>query len=348
MISRRDFVRLSTIAGVAASLPRLTAAPVAQQPAPAPILPRRLTAGSRVGLVLPASNAFEQASIELAREQLEAIGFEVVYGRHVFDKHGYFAGTDQARADDINAMFADESIDGIFCYTGGWGSPRLLPLLDFENIRRNPKVFIGYSDITGLLNPITQRTGLVTFHGPVAASNIQPYTLQHLRRAVMSTEPIGVLRNPEKREDELANRRWRITTIRGGRATGRIVGGNLTLLTATMGTPYEIETVGSLLFLEDVREAPYRVDRMLTQLALGGKLEGVHGVVFGRCTDCSPSGPSFSIEEILRDRFEPLGVPVISNFAFGHIDHKITLPIGLEATLDADAGTVTIATAAVR
>lgn len=345
MLNRRDFARLSAVA--AASVAVTHDASALADKKRKTVKPKKLAEGDTVGLVLPASMSFEPDSIHLAREQLEALGFKVVLGDHAFDKHGYFAGKDADRAEDLNAMFADDEIDGIFCYTGGWGTPRLLPLLDYEVIRKNPKALIGYSDITGLLNPIHQKTGLVTFHGPVAASNIDRYTLEHFKRAVMSSEPIGVLANPPKRDEDLVNRRFRIVKIRGGTARGKIVGGNLSLIAATMGTPYEIETDGAIFFLEDIHEEPYRIDRMLTQLWLGGKFEKVAGVVFGRCTDCDAKGPSFSHEEILRDRFEPLEVPAISGFAFGHIDQKLTLPIGIEATLDADAGTVTIDEAAV-
>ncbi|HVT42876.1 MAG TPA: LD-carboxypeptidase [Thermoanaerobaculia bacterium] len=342
MIDRRHFARIAAVSGLAAAAPLLAAQ---RQPAGSTrnvIKPKRLIEGDLVGLVLPASRAFEAEEIHLARRQLEAIGFRVRIGEHAFDRHGYFAGTDRHRAADINAMFAAADLAGVFCYTGGWGSPRVLPHLDYDLIRRNPKVLIGFSDITALLNAVQMRTGLVTFHGPVAASNVTPYTLENMKRVIMSDQPVGILENPAKLDDELVNRRYYVTTIRGGRARGRIVGGNLTLIAALMGTPYEIDTEGALLFLEDVHEEPYRVDRMLTQLALGGKLDRVAGVVFGRCSDCPVRGVTFSIEEILRDRFEPLGVPTVYGFAFGHIEQKLTLPIGLGAMLDADRGVVEI------
>ncbi len=265
----------------------------------------------------------------------------------MFEKHGYFAGTDEQRASDVNAMFADDAIDGIFFFTGGWGTPRILPHLDFEMIRRNPKVILGYSDITGLLYPIHQETGLVTFHGPVAASNIRPWTREQLERVVMSTDPIGVLGNPEKSPDDLVERFFRIIPIRPGVATGRLIGGNLTLVSVLMGTPWEIETEGKILFIEDIHEGLYRIDRMLTQLGLAGKLAKVAGVIFGYCTDCPSEGPGFSLEEILRQHLEPLGVPVMSGLAFGHINQMLTLPLGLEATMDAGAGTLTINESAV-
>jgi muramoyltetrapeptide carboxypeptidase len=298
-------------------------------------------------MVLPASMAFEASTIDLGRQQLEALGFKVKLGEHVRSRHGYFAGTDRERAADLQAMFADGEVAGIFCYSGGWGSPRVLPLLDFDAIRRHPKVLVGYSDITALLNAIHQETGLVTFHGPMAGGNLQPWSIEQLRRVVMTAGPIGTLGNPPKEDDELINRAFPTLTLRGGRARGPLVGGNLTLISALMGTPWEVETKGAILLLEDTTEELYRVDRMLTQLVLGGKLEGVAGVVFGYCTDCPVKGPSLSLEEILRERLEPLGVPALKGLAFGHIPKMLTLPIGLQATLDADAGTLSFDEAAV-
>jgi muramoyltetrapeptide carboxypeptidase len=345
MINRREFVRFGALAAVAAG-----AKPSGSPSTPTPsrrIKPKRLSPGDRVGLVLPASAAFEANEITLAKEQLEVLGLKVEMGKHVFEKYGYFAGPDRDRAEDINDMFRRKDVAGIFCYTGGWGSPRVLPDLDWDAIAENPKVFIGYSDITGLLNPIHQTTGLVTFHGPVAASDFNPYTLANFKKVVMSPDPIGVLANPPKKPDDLVNRQFQIVRIAGGRASGPIVGGNLTLVATLMGTPWEVATDGALLFLEDIHEELYRVDRMLTQLALGGKFDHVAGVVFGYCTECPVTGPSFSLGEILSDRLGKLGVPVISGLAFGHLDQKLTLPIGLTAALDADEGTLVIPEAAV-
>jgi muramoyltetrapeptide carboxypeptidase len=345
MLTRRDFARLTGAAvAVTASSP-LSAHTL--HPAPPLLRPGKLKEGDTVGLVLPASQAFEADHIGRAREQLEALGFRVKVGKHAYDRHGYLAGTDRDRAADLNAMFADPEVAGISCFTGGWGTPRLLPYLDYPMIRKNPKVLIGFSDITALLNAVQMKTGLVTFHGPNADSRYEQYTLANFRRVVMSAEPIGTISNPSKRDEELTNRDHRVITISGGRAKGRIVGGNLTLISTTMGTPYEIDTTGAILFLEDVDEALYRVDRMLTQLWLAGKLEKIAGFAFGRCTECPVRGPSLSLGEILRERFGGRGVPAVSNLAFGHLEKKMTLPLGMEATLDADAGTVSIDSAAV-
>jgi muramoyltetrapeptide carboxypeptidase len=304
-----------------------------------------LVDGDTVGLVLPASSTLEGDDIQLAKEQLEAIGLKVAIGAHAYDRHGYFAGRDRDRADDLNRMFADDRIAGIVCYTGGWGSPRVLPYLDYALIARKPKVLIGYSDITALLNAIHQRTGLVTFHGPVGASTIEPYSLESFRRVVMSPEPAGLLAPPPKKTSELVDRTNRVLRLHPGNATGRLAGGNLTLLASLMGTPYEIDTDGAILFAEDIREEVYRIDRMLTQLALGEKFERMAGFVFGRCTDCKAT--NVSLEDVLRDRFGAGPKPAIAGLSFGHIEQKMTLPIGAMASLDADAGTVEVLEGAV-
>ena len=340
--SRRDLVLGSAAIGGLLGAPEVQA-----RPRRALLKAKRLVAGDTLGMVLPASAAFEASRIEMAREQLAAIGFNVKFGKHVFDKLGYFAGADADRAADINSMFADDSVKGVICFSGGWGSPRLLPYLDYELIARKPKVLVGFSDITALLNVVKQRTGLVTFHGPNGDSNLEPYTLENFRRVLMSGEPIGKLTNPGKKADDLIPRDYRVQTIAGGRGRGPIVGGNLTLMAALMGTRYEIDTSGSILFLEDIHEEPYRVDRMLTQLWLGGKFDKVAGVVFGRCSDCAPKGPSLSLEELLKERFGKLGVPAISGLAFGHIEKKMTLPLGISCTLDADEASITIDESAV-
>lgn len=341
MINRRSFARLATLAAAAAATPA-SAAPARPRTI---VKPKRLAEGDTVGMVLPASLTTEADDIQLAKEQLEAIGLKVAIGAHAYDRHGYFAGTDRDRADDVNRMFADDRIAGVVCYTGGWGSPRVLPYLDYDLIARKPKVLIGYSDITALLNAVHQRTGLVTFHGPVAASTIEPYSLDNFRRVVMSPEPAGLLAPPPKKATELVDRSNRVLRLHPGKATGRLAGGNLTLLATLMGTPYEIETDGAILFAEDVREEVYRVDRMLTQLALGGKFARMAGFVFGRCTDCKAE--TFSLEDILRDRFQAGPAPAISGLSFGHIEQKLTLPVGALARLDADAGTLEVLEGAV-
>lgn len=349
MLNRRDFARALSVAaaGTAAALTvSADSKPVARTARPV-IKPKKLSTGDTVGIVVPATAAMQADEIYFAKDQMEALGFKVELGKHVFDKWGYFGGHDRDRAEDINQMFASDKVDGIVCFTGGWGSPRVLPYLDYDLIAKHPKVIIGYSDVTALINPIHQRTGLVTFHGPVGESTFDPYTLENFRRVVMTAQPAGLLQPPSKKPNDLVDRVNRIIKIRPGKASGRLVGGNLTMVTTLMGTPYEIDTTGAIFFLEDIHEELYRIDRMLTQLAEGGKFDSAAGVIFGRCTDCKYSGPTFSLEEILQDRFGLLRIPVISGLAFGHIESKLTMPVGVMATLDGDNGTVTIDEAAV-
>lgn len=336
MIDRRNFARVLSLTAAAASVNAAPARAVTRKI----VKPKRLQEGDTVGLVLPASATFEAEDLVVAREQLEAIGFKVILAPHASDRHGYFAGRDRDRADDLNRMFADDRISGIVCYTGGWGSPRVLPYLDYDLIARKPKVLIGYSDITALLNAIHQRTGLVTFHGPVGGSTIDPYSLENFRKIVMSPAPAGLLEPPPKKPTDLVDRVNRVLRLHPGKASGRLAGGNLTLLASLMGTPYEIDTAGTILFAEDIREEVYRIDRMLTQLALAGKFDDMTGFAFGRCTDCRAT--TFSLEDVLRDRFGSGGRPAVAGLSFGHIEQKLTLPIGVRATLDADAGTLTV------
>ena len=341
MLTRRDFARTVAVSAAAA-------ASIAQSAAPQTVIkPRRLTPGDTLGLVLPATAEIESDDIAYAKEQLEAIGFKVKVGAHAYDRWGYFAGHDRDRAGDINRMFGDDGIAGIVCYTGGWGSPRVLPYLDYDLIARHPKVIIGYSDISALLNAIYKRTRLVTFHGPVGGSTFDPYTLANFQRVIMTASPAGLLPAPEKKPAEIIDRTNRVIKLASGKASGRLVGGNLTMIASLMGTPFEVDTAGAIFFLEDVHEELYRIDRMLSQLALGGKFDRVAGVVFGRCSQCDYKGPTFSLEDILRDRFGALRTPAISGLSFGHIDQKLTLPIGVMATLDADAGTLSIDESAV-
>ncbi|HEV8240393.1 MAG TPA: LD-carboxypeptidase [Thermoanaerobaculia bacterium] len=359
-LSRRRFGQLLALGGAAAAASPVTACASMRAPAAAPAVaaprtkgrppllkPRHLSEGDTVGLILPASQAFEASTVDLAVDQLGAMGFHVKVGAHAKSKHGYLAGTDAERAADLMAAFTDPEVAAVVCFKGGWGTPRILPLLDFAAIRANPKPFVGYSDVTALLNAIHQETGLVTFHGPMAGSNLRPFNREGLHRALMSTEPIGTLSNPPKDDDELVPRSYRIVTLTPGQATGRVVGGNLTLVAALMGTPWEVDTDGAILLLEDVEEELYRIDRLLTQLALGGKLAAAKAIAFGYCTDCTVEGPSLSLEELLADHIGRLGIPAIAGLAFGHREKVLTIPIGLTGTLDATAGTLSFDEAAV-
>lgn len=314
--------------------------------------PRVLKAGDTVALITPSTSVSDPEDLLLARRTVEYFGLKPKLGRNVGKKNGYLAGTIQERVDDLHAAFSDPEVKAIFCTRGGYGAAMLLDKIDFGLIARNPKIFAGYSDITALHLGIHQKAGMVTFHGPVALSSFSDYTVEHFRRAILSSQPIGTLANP--RESNPLRPRYLTRTMSGGKATGQLIGGNLTLIATTMGTPWEIQTDGKLLFLEDVDEQPYSMDRMLTQLRLAGKFRNIRGLILGQCTDCRPRDykPSFnstlSLGEVYDQVLGDLKVPVVSGMTIGHTSDQLTLPLGVRATLDADAATLTIEEAATK
>ena len=322
--------------------------PPATSAPPAPIKPRVLRPGDTVGLVAPASYTFDLWQLDDAAARVEALGLKPKFGKYVRGRRGFLSGTDEERLEDLHAMFADRSVSAVFAIQGGYGTPRLLDRLDYDLIRRNPKILLGYSDITGLHLAIGRKSGLVTFHGPNMTGSLPPRTLDLLKKALFVAEPIGELTNPD--EPDPLNVEFPLRTVAPGIARGRIVGGNLTLVSATMGTPYEIETKGRVLFLEDTGEAPYRIDRMLVQLRLAGKLQQAAGIVFGTCTDCGPGRSSFelslSLSEVLMEQLGTLGKPVLAGLVFGHTKEMSIVPMGVEAQVNATARRVTILEAA--
>lgn len=311
-----------------------------------PVLrPKKLAPGMTIGLVSPASNTAEDEDIRFAMDVVTSLGFKVQPGVNLHQRRQYLAGTDQQRADDLNAMFADASVDGIFCLRGGYGSSRLLPLLDYNTITANPKVLMGYSDITALHCAIHSCTGLVTFHGPIAGQNFTDYTYAAFRETLLEAKSGQVLAAPPPFDDPAPGRvedENRLTRFAGGAAQGPLIGGNLSLLSHLLGTPYAPEFSGRILFLEDVGESPYRVDRMLTQLWLAGVLNKVAGIAFGKFTEAEASGNSFSMEAVLRDRTADLGIPVLRGLMIGHVEDQAVIPVGAMARLDADKGTLTL------
>ena len=316
------------------------------------IKPRRLEPGQTVGVVAPGYAIDEDDQIHAALETVASLGFRVKAGEHLFARHGYFAGDDAGRAADLMGMFADPEVAGIVCLRGGYGCSRLLPLLDFDLIRRNPKVLVGYSDVTALLNPIHARTGLVTFHGPIADQTYSAYTLAEFRKVVVAGES-GVTLGaapPFAVEPGKVERTNRVVTLASGRATGRLVGGNLTLLAHLAGTPFAPDTRGAILFLEDVQESVHRIDRMLTQLWLTGQVQQAAGIVLGKFTEIPSArhAHQFTLEQVLRDRFASLSIPVLRGLMIGHVEDQTTLPIGCLVELDADARTLTLQEPAVQ
>lgn len=338
---RRDFLQAAAITTVASGLSVRTAHGAAAQ---AIIKPKRLAPGDTVVLVAPANATFNSVELQIARESLEALGFKVRVGAHLLERHGYLAGDDKARADDINAAFADKSVAAVHAIRGGWGSARVLPYLDFEAIRRNPKVIIGYSDITALLLSIQAKTGLVTFHGPIGLGRWDSYSLDYYKRVLFNGEQVTYANKHDLSDrNALVQTEFRTQTITPGKARGRLVGGNLTVMTTILGSPYLPDWENTILFTEDVHEDFYRIDRMLTQLKLAGVLGKIKGFVFGSCSECGPGDGNYgalTLEEIFADHIKPLGVPAWQGAMIGHSQPQWTLPEGVEVEIDADAGTL--------
>ncbi len=338
---RRHFLGTAAAAAAAAALGG--SRPAARQRA-AIIRPRSLRSGDAIGLVAPANATFQSAELAIAVESLEALGFRVVIGPHLRDRHGYLAGQDKDRAADINAFFADDSIRAVLPIRGGWGSSRVLPYLDFDSIRRHPKVVLGYSDISALLLAIHARTGLATFHGPNGMGRWDAFSVDYFKRVIMQGEAVAFA-NPRQLSDRnaLTPVENRTQTITGGKARGRLLGGNLTVLTTIVGSPYLPAWDGAIFFCEDVGENYYRFDRMLTQLKLAGVLSRLAGFVFGTCAECGPGDDAFgalTLEEIFADHIQPLGIPAWSGAMIGHAMPQWTLAEGIEVEADADAGTI--------
>jgi len=309
---------------------------------PRTVRPSRLQPGDTIGLIDPASALSEPMSVDVVVESLAVLGYKAKRGAHLLERRGYYAGTDEQRAADVNAMFADPEVRAIQCVRGGWGCARLLPLLDWPMIARNPKILLGYSDITALLLSLYARTGLVTFHGPLGTSQWNPFSVGFMKRVLQEGEAVTFENLKEIDEDDLTVVKNRVQTLRPGTARGRLLGGNLTVLSSLVGTAYLPDWDGCILFIEDVEEAPYRIDRMLTQLRLAGILQKARAVIWGNCTDCKPGEGfgSLTVTEALKDHILPLGVPAWTGAMIGHIDKQFTLPVGIEVEVDATAGTI--------
>jgi muramoyltetrapeptide carboxypeptidase len=262
-------------------------------------------------------------------------------GGHLLDRHGYLAGRDTDRAADINRFFTDPHIRAVLPIRGGWGSGRLLPYLNFDAIRRNPKIILGYSDVTALLLGIHARAGLVTFHGPNGMGRWDELSVNWVRRVLFEAEAV-TMENLREKGEFLVQTEHRIQTITPGTARGRMLGGNLTVLTAIIGSPYLPEWDGAILFLEDVGEDIYRVDRMMTTLKLAGVLERIRGFVFGTCSECGPGEGygSLTLEEVFDDHIRPLKIPAWHGAMIGHRTPQFTIPLGVEVDIDASAGRI--------
>lgn len=344
-MDRRDFLTAG-VAGVAATA--LTGTVANAQTTKSIIKPERLKKGDTIMIVAPAGVEYRKLRLKLSVESLEALGLKVKVAENTLGRFGYFPAEDEVRAAEVNQAFADDEVKAIIALKGGWGAARTLPYIDFDLVKKNPKILLGYSDITALLNPIFDKTGLVTFHGPIAGGSWNKFTAQNVKEILFDGTAQHMV-NPQEKGEYLAVRRNRTETIVSGKAKGRLVGGNLSVLTALQGTPYFPDTKGKILMLEDVGENIYRVDRMLTQLALGGHLNDCAGIVLGGWTDVDTDGGygDFALLDIFEQHFIPAGKPVFTGAMFGHIPNQRTMPVGCNVSIDADKGTVTMLESAV-
>lgn len=297
--------------------------------------PRPLQAGSHVALVSPSGPLAGPHELEHAVDSAQALGWRVSVGQHALARDGYFAGPDADRGDDLVAAMLDDTIDAIWCLRGGYGAMRLLPrvqdALDRTQVRAHPQALIGYSDITAL-HAAWQRAGLTSYHGPTARATLTSFTREAFVSAVQDVPASTTLHAPDA------------ITVVGGSATGRLIGGNLALVASLCGTPWAMDFRGAIVILEDIDEATYRIDRMLTQLRLAGVFDGCAGLAFGQFTNCpdTTSDGTRSLMHVVQDVADALQVPTLSGIPVGHIEDQWTLPLGALATLDADAATLTI------
>lgn len=294
--------------------------------------PSPLHRGDTIGVVAPASNV-QRNQLETGIAKLRSLGYDVVVGESVYGQDLYFAGTPKARAHDLMQMFKRDDVRAIVCARGGYGSNYLLPLLDLDLIQRHPKILVGYSDLTSLLTWINDETGLVTFHGPMAAKDFAHADGIDLESWLSAVEG--------KSSFELSST---MTALIAGEAQGALYGGCLSIISASLGTPYEVETGGTILFLEDIATKPYQVDRMLMQLKYAGAFDGVRGIVFGEMLDCvQPGGQDYTLQEVIVRVLGDLGVPIAYGLPSGHVRRSnITLPIGVRARLQARQDGVTL------
>lgn len=309
------------------------------------IRPVPLRPGDTVGIVAPASPPRIPEMVDRALAAVERLGYRGRLGRHVRNRHGFLAGSDEERAEDLMRMFLDDEVRAIFCLRGGYGSGRLLHLLDYKCIQNHPKIFVGYSDLTALQVALATRAGLGVFHGPTLDSTFigqdrQSFSVRRLLQTISNPEPAGSLAGME--------RGGAVRVLRGGVAQGRLMGGNLAVWCGLIGTGFLPSLEGAVFFFEEVNEAPYRIDRFLTQLVLGRHLDKVAGIAVGHCRGCEPTQDQEecdyqqSLDDVLRDRLLPLGVPVIAGLPFGHASNNATLPFGCMATLDGEGGDLKI------
>jgi len=307
--------------------------------------PNKLKKGSLIGVISPASSPDDLSTVESGVNYLEKLGYRVEVGKNVGLNHGYLAGTDQERLEDLHYMFRKKDVKAIFCVRGGYGTPRLLDKIDYSLIRKNPKILVGYSDITALQMAIIKRTGLVTFAGPMVSTdfhnNVSPFTEEMFWRILTSNKKFGSVKQPDNEK---------IFELHKGQAKGRILGGNLSVFTSLAGTQFMPDLKEKILLLEEIGELPYRIDRLLNQLRLNKVFAQIKGVILGSFIDCNEHDPlkkTLSLGEVISEYLEGSKMPVVYNFKHGHIRNNITVPLGIMARLNTSKGIVEYTEAAV-
>ncbi|TNE69720.1 LD-carboxypeptidase [bacterium] len=334
-MDRKDFIKLLAAGSSVLAAPNIVTSKTRATPA-STVKPYRIKKGDIAAIVSPAGSVVSNTDIDEAVAAVKKLGLVPKLGKNVGSRWNYLGGRDTERLTDLHDAFNDHEVKVIFPIRGGYGSSRLLPMLDFDLIKKNPKAFVGYSDNTSLIVSMNQFSGLVTFYGPNALSDWTPYTEENWRKVLMENAPAGLFNPPSPRRtlDEQPG----FVTIKSGKARGQLLGGNLSLLIQTLGTEWEIDTRGKILFFEDVNESAYKIDRMLTHLWLARKLQDAAGFAIGHITKVRQFGESVDVVDVIRDRFEPLGKPCYVGLTTGHISNILTLPVGVEVELDSDKG----------
>jgi len=304
------------------------------------IKPKKIQKGDLIGIISPASNTDETSRIEKGVKYLESLGYKVEPGKSLNKSYGYLAGKDELRIDDIYYMFAKKEIKMILCLRGGYGTPRILDKLNYKLIKKNPKVLVGYSDITALQMAIFKKTGMVTFAGPMLAvdfwNNVSKFTEENFWRCVTSNKKIGKIKNPNNEEFKV---------FKKGNSEGILLGGNLSLISSLLGTEFLPSFKEKILMLEDIAEPPYKIDRMLNQLRLAKIFKKISGLILGDFTDCNENNPAkktLTLEQVFEDHFSEIKIPVISNLKHGHLKDNITIPFGVNCKINSKTNSIEI------
>lgn len=307
------------------------------------LLPKALLRGQTVGIISPSAATADRMEFTYAKEAMEALGLKVKLGENLKNRFGHLAGTDEERAADFNSMFADPEVKAIVCLRGGSGAARILPLIDYKQVKANPKPLLGYSDITAVHCALNSQTGLISFHGPNGSGSWNSFNTSQFQQLFFEQQLL-TFKNEIGKGDELVAKGNRTQTLTAGSVDGKILGGNLTVLTALSGTTYYPDFQDAILFLEDVGEDPYRIDRMMSTLKLNGTLDKIKGFVFGQCSDCKPGSGygAFTIDQIMDQYIIPLEIPAYIGAMIGHIPKQFIIPVGARVRLNANEGSLTI------